>query len=104
MTLVSKLTIPALIGGIIAMAATGLFSPQVHASWIPADAIAQVTGVPVQRVLNVRSAPEAEAEKIGTIARNSFVWVESCEAEWCLVERAGTRGWVSAEYLTPHRN
>lgn len=102
MTLVSKLTIPALLGGLIVLAATGMFSPQVHASWTRAETIAQVTGVPLQRVLNVRSAPEADAERIGTISRNSFVWVDRCEGAWCLVERAGTKGWVSAEYLTAH--
>lgn len=104
MTIVSKLTIPTLIGSIVALAAAGLFAPQVHASWTPAEVIAQVTGVPAERVLNVRSAPRAEAERIGTIARNAYVWVESCEGDWCLVERAGTKGWVSADYLTPHAN
>jgi hypothetical protein len=34
MTLVSKLTIPAVIGGIVMLAAAGLFSPQVHASGV----------------------------------------------------------------------
>ena len=104
MTIVSKLTIPALIGGIFALAAAGLFSGQVHASWTSAEAIAKITGVPMERVLNVRSAPMAEAERIGTLPRNAYVWVESCEGEWCLVERAGTKGWGSADYLTPHAN
>lgn len=104
MTLVFKLTIPTLIGGIIALAAAGLVTPQVHASSRQAHVIAQVTGVPDHRVLNVRSAPAPDAEMVGTIARNSYIWVESCEAEWCLVERAGTKGWVSADYLTPHES
>lgn len=107
MTLASRLTIPALIGGIIALAATGLFSPQVHASWTHYETIAQVSGVPVARVLNIRAAPAADAELTGTIARNAFIWVESCTGAmgadgWCLVERGGKRGWVAAEYLALH--
>ncbi|WP_196259294.1 SH3 domain-containing protein [Pelagibacterium limicola] len=104
MTLVSKLTIPALIGGIIALAATGLFTPQVHASGGMKEVVAQITGVPAHYVLNVLSAPESGADRVGTIARNAFVWVESCtnDGGWCLVDRSGTRGWVSADYLTPH--
>lgn len=107
MTLVSRLTIPALIGGIIALAATGLFSPQVRASWTQYETIAQVSGVPAHRVLNLRAAPSAEAELTGTIARNAFIWVENCtgvmgEDGWCLVERGGEKGWVAARYLTLH--
>ncbi len=106
MGLASKLTIPALIGGLVALAAMGVFSPQVQASWFRVDAVAQVTGVPADRVLTVFAAPDAKAERVGVIARNAYVWVENCvgadsDTGWCAVERSGTRGWVSARYLTP---
>lgn len=109
MTLIARLTIPTLIGGFVALAATGLFSPQVNASWAPVDVIAQVSGVEEYRVLNVRTAPDADATLSGTLSRNAFVWVESCDGVmgqegWCLVERGGVKGWTDARYLTLRDN
>jgi uncharacterized protein YraI len=109
MTLVSRLTLPALIGGLIALAAAGLFSPQVHALGVYKDTIAQVTNVPVESLLVMRDGPDTGAGRIGTVAPNAFVWVDSCigadsDREWCLVERSGTKGWVSAQYLTTRWN
>lgn len=107
MTLASRLAIPALIGAIVVLAATGVFPPQVRASWAQYETIAQVSGVPAQRVLNVRAAPSPDAGLTGTIARNAFIWVEICtgmmgEDGWCLVERSGEKGWVAARYLVLH--
>lgn len=107
MTLVSRLALPAIIGGVAALVASGVFAPPVHASGYHVDTIAQITGVADWDHLNVRKWPASYSQKIGQVEPRTWVWIERCievenSSDWCLVERADTKGWVNARYLTPH--
>ena len=55
--------------------------------------------------LDVRKWPASYSQKIGALAPDTPVWVERCitvpkSADWCLVDRQNTRGWVNSRYLT----
>ncbi len=61
----------------------------------------QVVGVAENDTLNIRSAPNASAEIIGTLPPNSFIDVleASPDGLWALVSTDFTTGWVSARFL-----
>lgn len=107
MNVVSKLTMPVLIGGLVAMMLSGIFAPPAVARGYDVETVAQVTGVAEWDRLNVRRWPAHYSERIGQVAPRTWVWVERCievdrSSDWCLVERAGTRGWVNSRFLTLH--
>ncbi len=65
---------------------------------------AKVTGLPVGRVIWVRSKPSAK--RVGFLpatARHirSYGCRRSVASGWCQVRYRGTRGWVSKRYLKP---
>lgn len=102
MSIVSRLTFPVLSGGIVLLFAASAFAPPVQATSFHVDTVARTTSE-----LSVRSDPAGEAECLGAIEANTFVWVERCIAsrsasDWCLVERAGLKGWVRAHHLALH--
>lgn len=104
-----KLLIASLAGIVIAAAAAFAVQPAIAAGY-DVEAPAAVTGVEDWDVLNARKWPASYSKKIGAFEPDSSVWVERCIVapqgghDWCLVEAAGTRGWVNARYLTPIEN
>jgi uncharacterized protein YraI len=53
----------------------------------------------------VRKWPAAYSQKVGAFASQTHVWVDRCievpnSADWCLVDRAGLKGWVNSKFLT----
>lgn len=107
MSFVSRLALPALVGGAVLLAASGLFAPAVQARGYHVDTIAQITGVAAWDHLNVRKWPAHYSQKVSAFEPNTWVWVERCievenSSDWCLVERAGVQGWVNSRYLTLH--
>ena len=51
--------------------------------------------------VNVRSGPSTQYHKVDTLQRNQVVEVTGCRGGWCYVEKRGSNGWVSANYLKP---
>ena len=106
MSLSSRLTLPAVVGGLVMVLASGIFAPPVQARGYPVDILAQVTDVAAWDHLNVRRWPASYSRKTGQLAPLTYVWVERCieverSTDWCLVERDTTKGWVDSKYLTP---
>lgn len=107
MTLASKLALPTLFGGLVALIASGVLAPPVQAKGYDMDTIARITGVADWDHLNVRKWPAHYSQKIGAFEPHTWVWIERCievenSSDWCLVERAETKGWVNARFLTPY--
>lgn len=105
MTLVSRFAFPALIGGLIAVLLSGVFSPPAQARGYAVDTIARVTGVSSWDHLNVRRWPAHYSQQVGSFSPMTLVWIERCievdnSSDWCLVERAGIKGWVNSRYLS----
>ncbi|WP_143009319.1 SH3 domain-containing protein [Pelagibacterium luteolum] len=105
MSLSSRLAVPAVIGGLVAIMISGVFSPPAMARGEWADTIARVNGLEQTDQLNVWGSPTAKAEKIGQLNPKTWVWIDRCvagddDSDWCLVERSQTKGWVDARYLT----
>ncbi len=66
----------------------------------------KVTGLPVGRVVWVRSKPVPSAKRVGFLpATARHIRSYGCErlvaSGWCQVRYRGTRGWVSKRYLKP---
>jgi len=66
----------------------------------------KVTGLPVGRVVWVRSKPVSSAKRVGFLpatARHirNYGCERSVASGWCQVRYRGTRGWVSKRYLKP---
>lgn len=66
----------------------------------------KVTGLPVGRVVWVRSKPVSSAKRVGFLpATARHIRSYGCEhfvaSGWCQVRYRGTRGWVSKRYLKP---
>lgn len=106
MSLASRLTLPALFGGIIALLGSGVFAPPVHARGYHVETVARVTSVAADDTLNVRRWPASYSQKVGELPPKTLVWVERCievdnSSDWCLVERGGIAGWVNSRFLTP---
>jgi hypothetical protein len=49
--------------------------------------------------VNMRYGPGVNYEVITTLPPGAYVAVNRCTAGWCLVNAAGTSGWVSASYV-----
>lgn len=100
-----RLLVATLAGLIIAGAATFAIQPALAAGY-DVDGPAQITGVEVWDVLNVRKWPASYSVQVGALEPQTSVWVERCiiapqgGSDWCLVEQQDTRGWVNARYLT----
>lgn len=100
-----KVLVAALCGHVIT-AAAGFAAQPAMAAGYHVDQPARVSNVAKWDVLNVRKWPASYSRKIGALRPNTTVWVERCievanSADWCLVERQNTRGWVNSRYLTP---
>ena len=67
---------------------------------LPGAALAATSAV-VTTDLNVRTGPSASYQRYGTIPAGDQVTVYGCLAgyNWCDVDWAGGRGWVSGNYL-----
>ena len=68
--------------------------------------VAQVTGVPTNDILNVRSGPGADYRIVGALGNGDSVRNLGCQAKgnstWCEIEMMTDmreRGWVNARYL-----
>lgn len=91
--------------GLIITAAAGFAVQPAMAAGYSVETLAKVTGVARWDKLNVRKWPASYSRKVGSFAPGVHVWVERCievenSADWCLVDRNGTNGWVNSRYLT----
>lgn len=107
MTLAFKLTLPVLIGGAVALIASGVFTPYVHAASFSRDTIARVSTFGSGESIHLRTGPSAQSDKSASLPIRSWVWIERCvdagdATDWCLVAQSGVTGWVEASHLTPH--
>lgn len=106
MSLSSRLTLPAVVGGLILVIASGVFAPPAQARGYAVETRAVVTGVPSWDQLNVRRWPAHYSAQIGALQSSAWVWVERCievdnSSDWCLVERGSIKGWVNSRFLDP---
>lgn len=104
MSLSSRLAIPAIFGGFIALFLSGVFSPGVAASAHDIGEIALISSAAGVEPVRLRERPASGAEKTGALQSRSWVWVDHCvtaddKTGWCLVERGLTRGWVEGGLL-----
>ena len=100
-----KLLIASLAGLIIAGAAGFVAQPALAAGY-HVDGLAKVTKVAKWDHLNMRLWPAAYSKLVGQLDPGVHVWVERCiemdaGADWCLVDRGPTKGWVNSRFLTP---
>lgn len=91
--------------GLVATAAAAFAVQPATAAGYQVDTLAQVIGVAQWDRLNVRKWPASYSQKIGSFKPGVHVWVERCievenSADWCLVDRNDTKGWVNSRYLT----
>lgn len=105
MSLSSRLAVPAMIGGMVAILLSGAFSPPAWAAGYTVDAVARITGVAQEDHLNARRWPASYSQKVGQFEPSTYVWIERCieveqSSDWCLVERSGLKGWVNSRYLS----
>lgn len=103
-----KVLVAALCGLVVTAAAGFAVQPALAAGY-QVDQLARVSNVDQWDVLNVRKWPASYSQKIGAFEAGTPVWVERCitvekSADWCLVERQNTRGWVNSRFLTPMEN
>lgn len=49
--------------------------------------------------VNVRSGPGPQYRAVDVLQRGEAVDVQYCRGSWCLVDKYGSDGWVSANYL-----
>lgn len=49
--------------------------------------------------VNVRSGPGTGYTVVDTLRRGERVDVQQCRGSWCYVEKRGSNGWVSSNYL-----
>lgn len=99
-----KVLVASLCGMILTAAAAFAVQPAMAAGY-QVETLAQVTGVAQWDQLNVRKWPASYSQKIGALEPGLHVWVERCievknSADWCLVGRGGTNGWVNSRFLT----
>ena len=103
-----KLLIATLCGMVVTAAATFVVQPA-NAAGYQVEELAQVTGVGKWDQLNVRRWPAPHSRQVGSFAPGVHVWVERCiemdqGADWCLVDRGQTKGWVNSRFLSPARD
>lgn len=84
-----KLLLNLATGLAVATTAIVVFLPAAQAA--PAEATAHV---------NVRSGPGTGYGVVDVLAPGENVDVRGCQGSWCMVEKSGPDGWVSANYLT----
>jgi uncharacterized protein YraI len=99
-----KVLVATLCGLVITAAAAFAVQPAMAAGY-GVDQLAQVSGVADWDHLNVRKWPAAYSQKVGAFDAATHVWVDRCievpnGADWCLVDRAGLKGWVNSKFLT----
>jgi hypothetical protein len=92
--------------GLVVTAVAGFAVQPAMAAGYSVEQPARVSNVAHWDQLNVRKWPASYSQKIGALAPNTSVWVERCitvpkSADWCLVARQNTRGWVNSRFLTP---
>lgn len=109
MSLSSRLVFPVVIGGLIAMIASGIFTPPVMALSQSVAELAQITPADEPNQLYLRNTPRHSAPSVGSLAATSWVWVDHCvengdRSNWCLVERGQTKGWIDSRHLTVRWN
>ncbi|WP_147275963.1 SH3 domain-containing protein [Pelagibacterium lacus] len=109
MMLSSRLAFPAIIGGLVAIILSGVFTPPAMARGYPVELRAQVTGVAQDDHLNVRRWPAHYSRQVGQLPPHAAVWVERCievdnSSDWCLVAGGRAYGWVNSRFLAvlPH--
>ena len=100
-----KVLVATLCGAVITAAAAFAVQPAMAAGY-HVDSMARVSGVAQWDKLNVRKWPASYSRQVGALNPGVHVWVERCievenSADWCLVERNTTQGWVNSRYLTP---
>ena len=91
--------------GLVVTAAAGFAVQPAMAAGYQVEQLARVSNVAHWDQLNVRKWPASYSQKIGAFQPDTPVWVERCitvpkSADWCLVDRQNTRGWVNSRYLT----
>ncbi|CAN7183624.1 MULTISPECIES: SH3 domain-containing protein [unclassified Devosia] len=91
--------------GLVVTAAAGFAVQPAMAAGYQVEQLARVSNVAHWDQLNVRKWPASYSQKIGALQPDTPVWVERCitvpkSADWCLVDRQNTRGWVNSRYLT----
>lgn len=91
--------------GLVVTAAAGFAVQPAMAAGYQVEQLARVSNVAHWDQLNVRKWPASYSQKIGAFTPGTPVWVERCitvekSADWCLVDRQNTRGWVNSRYLT----
>lgn len=99
-----KVLVAALCGVLVTAAAAFAVQPAMAAGYA-VESPARVTGVAQWDKLNVRKWPASYSQKIGALNPGVRVWVERCievdrSADWCLINRNGTEGWVNSRYLS----
>ncbi|ODT81637.1 MAG: hypothetical protein ABS76_10790 [Pelagibacterium sp. SCN 64-44] len=100
-----KVLVATLCGLVVAAAAAFAVQPAMAAGY-QVETLAQVSGVAQWDRLNVRKWPASYSRKVGALRPGAHVWVERCievqnSADWCLVHRNTTEGWVNSRFLTP---
>jgi hypothetical protein len=72
----------------------------------PSQPTFKVANVRSDDVLNVRSGPSADFDKVGELAPGSrgIAVVSTCQLSWCPVQHQATRGWVNSAYLAPEES
>lgn len=95
--------------GLVVTAAAGFAVQPAMAAGYQVEQLARVSNVAHWDQVNVRKWPASYSQKIGALRPDTPVWVERCitvpnSADWCLVERQNTRGWVNSRFLTPMEN
>lgn len=100
-----KVLVAGLCGLVIAVAAAFAVQPALAAGY-DVQGKARVDNVERWDRLNVRKWPASYSQRVGALRGGATVWVERCivmeqGADWCLVERGDTKGWVNSRYLIP---
>lgn len=54
--------------------------------------------------VNVRTGPGTSYAAIDTVRRGESVNVQGCRDGWCYIEKRGSDGWVSVNYLSSARS
>ncbi len=49
--------------------------------------------------VNVRTGPGSHYGVVDIVRRGEFVELVGCQGRWCYIDRQGSEGWVSADYL-----
>ncbi|MDB5622057.1 MAG: hypothetical protein JWR39_620 [Devosia sp.] len=95
----------AVLCGLVVTAAAGFVVQPANAAGYQVEQLAEVSGVGRWDQLNVRRWPAPHSRQVGAFEPGVHVWVERCiemdaGADWCLVDRGPTRGWVNSRFLT----